>query len=137
MNKIVLAALAYVFISFALAAPWHLVWFKKLYDDLGMYNRAEPIIALGVGSMVVQGLVMALLYPRQYQGGHPIVEGLRFGLLMGLFLFSISTMANAAKIRVAPMSVFFGVQALFHALQFAATGAAIGLIFGRLPGVRP
>lgn len=88
MNKTVLAALAYVFISFALAAPWHLVWFKRLYDDLGMYNRAEPIIALGVGSMVVQGLVMALLYPRQYQGGHPVVEGLRFGLLMGLFLFS-------------------------------------------------
>lgn len=137
MKKTVLAALAYVLISFALAAPWHLVWFKRLYEDLGMYNRTEPIIALGVGSMVVQGVVMALLYPRQYQGGHPVVEGLRFGFLMGLFLFSISTMANAAKIRVAPMSVFFGVQAIFHALQFAATGVAIGLIFGRLPGVRP
>ncbi|MCC7375011.1 MAG: hypothetical protein IT581_10160 [Verrucomicrobiales bacterium] len=137
MNKILLAALAYVFISFALAAPWHLVWFKKLYEDLGMYNRAEPIIALGVGSMIVQGLVMALLYPRQYQGGHPVVEGLRFGLLMGLFLFSISTMANAAKIKVEPMPVFFGIQAVFHALQFAATGVAIGLVFGRLPVTRP
>ncbi|MBL9138676.1 MAG: hypothetical protein JNK85_22595 [Verrucomicrobiales bacterium] len=137
MTKIVLAASAYVLISFALAAPWHLVWFKKLYDDLGMYNRAEPMIALGVGSMMVQGLVMALLYPRQYQGGHPVVEGLRFGLLMGLFLFSISTMANAAKIKVEPLSVFFGVQVLFHALQFAATGAAIGAIYGRLPAARP
>ena len=65
-----------------------------------------------------------------------IARRLRFGLLMGLFLFSISTMANAAKIRVAPMSVFFGIQLLFHALQFGATGAAIGLIFGRLPSAR-
>jgi hypothetical protein len=30
--------------------------------------------------------------------------------------------------------VFFGIQAVFHTLQFAATGAAIGLIVGRLPG---
>lgn len=136
MLKTVLAASAYVVISFALAAPWHLVWFKKLYNDLGMYNRTEPIIALGVGSMVLQGLVMALLYPRQYQAGHPVAEGLRFGLLMGLFLFSVSTMANAAKIRVVSMSVFFGIQLLFHALQFAATGAAIGAIFGRFPRAR-
>lgn len=136
MSKLLSATFAYVFISFALAAPWHLVWFKKLYDDLGMYNRTEPIIALGVGSMIVQGVVMAVLYPRQYRGGPPVLEGLRFGLLMGLFLFSISTMANAAKIKVAPMSVFFGMQLLFHALQFAATGAAIGAIFGKLPPPR-
>lgn len=60
-----------------------------------------------------------------------MTEGLRFGLL-----FSISTVANAAKIRVAPVSVFFGIQLLFHALQFAATGVAIGAIFRRLPAAR-
>ncbi|MBI5771221.1 MAG: DUF1761 domain-containing protein [Verrucomicrobia bacterium] len=131
--KTVLAALAYVVVSFALAAPWHFVLFKDLYHSFGIYNRADPIIPLGLLSMIVQGAVMAALYPRWYRGGAPAVEGIKFGLLMGVFLFSVSTLANAAKIEVKGLGGFLAVQAVFHLLQFVAAGAAVGLVFGRLP----
>jgi hypothetical protein len=130
--KYLLAAVAYVVVSFALAAPWHFVLFKDLYHSFGMYNRADPIIPLGLLSMMVQGVVLSLLYPRWYRGGSPAVEGIKFGLLLGVFLFSVSTLANAAKIDVHGLGKFMTIQAVFHFLQFTATGAAIGLAFGRL-----
>lgn len=129
--KYLLAAVAYVVVTFALAAPWHFVLFKDLYHGFGIYNRTDPIIPLGLLSMLVQGAVLALLYPRWYRGGAPAVEGVKFGLLFGVFLFSVSTLANAAKIDVHGLGSFMAIQAVFHLLQFVATGAAIG------PGLRP
>ncbi|MBI2513379.1 MAG: DUF1761 domain-containing protein [Opitutae bacterium] len=130
--KYLYAALAYTGVTFALAAPWHFVLFPDLYHSFRLYNRAEPIVPLGLLSMLIQGVVLALLYPRWYRGGSPLAEGVKFGLLLGLFLFSVSTLANAAKIEVTGLGRFVGVQAIFHFLQFALAGAAIGLVFGRL-----
>jgi hypothetical protein len=126
------AAIAYVVVSFALTAPWHFVLFKDLYQGFGLYNRVEPIIPLGVLSMLVQGSVLALIYPRWYRGGPPALEGVKFGLISGMFLFSVSTLANAAKIQVHGLGMFVIVQAAFHLLQFAVAGAAMGMIFGRV-----
>ena len=75
---------------------------------------------------------MALIYPRWYRGEVPLAGEIKFGLLMGLFLFSVSTLANAAKINVNDLGTFLLVQAAFHTLQFAAAGAVFGLIFGRM-----
>jgi hypothetical protein len=49
---------------------------------------------------------------------------------MGLFMFSVSTLANAAKIHVASMSTWLMVQTAFHLIQFTAVGIGIGLIYG-------
>lgn len=133
-TKILLAAMAYVVVTFAVAAPWHFVLFPDLYHELGMYNREEPSVALGVLSMLIQGLVLGYLYPRYYRGGPPVVEGVRFGLLAGAFLFSVSTLANAAKIQVSSIPGWIGIQLAFHLIQFVVAGAAIGLVFGRLAG---
>lgn len=132
-KKILFAALGYLLVSFALGASWHFAFFPEVYHGFGIYNRADPIIPLGVLSMVLQGLVMAVLYPRWYRGETPLAAGVKFGLLMGLFLFSVSTIANAAKIDVKGLGDFLLIQAAFHALQFAAAGAVFGLVFGRLP----
>lgn len=58
-----------------------------------------------------------------------MVTGVKFGLLMGLFLFSVSTLANAAKIEVTSMSTWLMIQTAFHAIQFIVTGAGIGLVY--------
>jgi hypothetical protein len=132
-KKVVLATLGYLIVTFALGASWHFAFFPKAYHDFGIYNRADPIIPLGVLSMLVQGIIMALIYPRWYRGEKPLAAGLKFGLLMGVFLFSVSTIANAAKMEVHVLGSFMLIQVLFHALQFGAAGAVFGLIFGRLP----
>src|SRR5262245_16497984 len=115
----------------AIAAPWHFVLFKDLYHSFGIYNRADPIVPLGFLSMIIQGLVMAALYSRYYKGGSHYKEAIQFSLLMGIFLYSVSTIANAAKIEVSPMSAWLGVQAIFHLAQFVACGLALGFVYSR------
>ena len=126
------ATLGYIIVSMGLAMPWHFVWFHDLYHQLGIYNRQEPIIPLGMLSMLIQGLILAYLYPFFYKAGHPVTQGIKYGLLMGLYLYSVSTLANAAKMMVASMPVWLGIQALFHTIQFVLAGAVIGLAYGRL-----
>jgi len=130
--KSTLAVLAYVVPSMLLAVPWHLRWFQREYHDFGIYTRADPIILLGLGTMVIQGFVMAWLYPRWYRGGVPALEGIKFSLLLGLFLFSVSTVATIAKVEVIAPWRFVILSGLFHSIQFTVAGAGIGVVFGRL-----
>lgn len=132
MLKSALAVLVYLVPSMLLAVPWHLMWFKQEYHDFGIYTRADPIIPLGLTTMLVQGIVMALIYPRWYRGGTPALEGIKFSLLIGLFLFSVSTVATIAKVEVTDPWRFVLLSGIFHTLQFTVTGAGIGLAFGRL-----
>lgn len=131
MKKAIFTTLAYSFITMFIAFPWHFVLFKDLYHGFGIYNRADPIVPLGFLTMLIQGVIMAILYPRYYKGGSHYKEAIRFSLLMGLFLYSVSTLANAAKIEVSGMGMWLGIQALFHAFQFLACGLAIGFIYSR------
>lgn len=130
-KKFIFATLVYVIITMVLALPWHLIIFKELYGSLGIYNREPPIIPLGLASMIIQGIVLAYFYPLFYKGGKPILQGMKFGLIMGVFLFSISTLAVAAKIQVTSMSTWIFIQTAFHAIQFILTGAGIGLVYGK------
>ena len=132
-KKFIFATLVYVVITMAIALPWHLVIFKDLYASLGIYNREPPIIPLGLASMIIQGMVLAYFYPLFYKGGNPIWQGIKFGLIMGVFLFSVSTLANAAKIQVTSMSIWILIQTAFHSIQFILTGAGIGLVYGKNP----
>jgi hypothetical protein len=132
-KKVVLATVGYLIVTFALGALWHFAFFPNAYHEFGIYDRESPIIPLGVLSMLMQGIVMALIYPRWYRDEAPLAAGLKFALLMGAFLFSVSTLANAAKIHVNGLGNFVLIQVAFHALQFGAAGAVFGLIFGRQP----
>jgi hypothetical protein len=130
-RKFVLATLFYAAVTMIHGFTWHFNFFKEAYAELGIYNREPPIIPLGFASMLVQGLIMAGLYPRWYRGGDPLGRGIQFGLVMGAFLFSVSTLANAAKIQVSPMSTWLAIQSAFHLIQFIVAGAGIGLIYGK------
>lgn len=81
-----------------------------------------PLIA--VLAMVI---IMAYLYPKGYEGGSPVAEGLRFGILLGLF-------------AAIPSGIFFDL--MFHigfgpavvlifvyTLEVATAGLLIGLVY--------
>ena len=132
-RKYILATVVYAAVTMIHGFTWHFNFFHDVYAQLGIYNREHPIIPLGFASMVLQGLILAYLYPRFYRGGAPAKEGIRFGLIMGLLLFSVSTLANAAKIQVSSMSTWLEIQAAFHLIQFVLAGAGIGLVYGKTP----
>ena len=131
MIKIILATISYVVLSFAIAYPWHMVFFHDLYISWGASTRPEPIIPLGVLTMVIQGIVIAYLYPFFYRGGNPVFNGIKFSLIAGLLIYTTMGPATAAKYNINPVSEYLMYHTMFQFLQFTMTGIALGLIYGR------
>lgn len=129
MKKMVLATLGFALVSMIIAVPWHFIFFKDLYHNLGIYNRVDPIVPLGFLTMVIQGGVIAYLYSRFYRGNSSYQQAMQFSFLMGLFLYSVSTLANAAKIEVSPLSTWLMLQGAFHLLQFFFGGLTLGFVY--------
>lgn len=131
MKKYFLAVLGYVVCTFLIAAPWHLVLFKPLYDELAIFTRKEPLIPLGLASMLMQGLVLSYLYPLFAQEKHSIKTGATFGVLMGILLASSAVFAEAGKQNVTSLSTWLLLESVYYLLQFAVVGAVIGVIYQR------
>lgn len=125
--------LAYVVVTFALGFVWHLILFKQLYAKLAIYSRLDdPIVPLGLAAMVVQGAVLAYLYPVFARPGNVVQEGLRFGLIMGLFIASSAVLAEAAKQRVSSLPTWLMIETAYYAIQFSLCGVAIAIVSSKL-----
>jgi hypothetical protein len=133
MREFVLAVLSYFVLTVLWAYPWHILWFHDLYLELGAMTRDPPIIPLGMAAIVIQGVVIAYLYPFYYHGGHPVVQGIKFSLIIGLMVYTVMAFATAAKFQIEPVSKFLVYHAMFQFIQFILTGTALGLIYGRQP----
>jgi hypothetical protein len=131
-RKFVLAATAYVIVTFVIAASWHLVFFKDLYDELAIFSRKDPLIPLGIVSILTQALVLAYLYPALYKGGSPGKEGLKFGLLIGVLMASVAVFAEAGKQNVSSLTTWLVFETAYYLLQFGLLGVIIGLIYGKI-----
>ena len=132
IKKIILATVSYVILTMAIAYPWHMMWFHDLYEGMGAYTRPEPSIPLGMLAMLTQGIVIAYLYPFYYKGGSPILQGIKFSLIIGMVVYSVMGFAMAAKIDINPISTFLFYSLIFQCIQFVITGTALGLIYGRI-----
>ena len=130
VKTFVLGAIAYLLVTFPLAFVWHLVAFKGIYDRLGIFNREEPIVALGFLVILIQGFLLSYVYSVFHRGGSPVKEGLKFGLLMGVFLWSSQVVAAAAKHQVASLPLWLTIETAYFAIQFTLVGLAIGLVYG-------
>lgn len=127
-----LAWLAYVVATFALGFVWHLLLFKPTYLKLGIYSRLEdPIFPLGLSAMLIQGAVLAYCYPH-FQAGHGVLaDGLRFGLLFGLFIASSAVLAEAAKQRCSSIPRWLALESSYYALQFSLVGVLIAVVYAK------
>jgi len=126
------AWLAYVVVTFAIGYVWHLVLFRKLYARLAIFTRLDdPIVPLGLSAMVIQGAVLAYLYPFVAGLGEPLIEGIRFGVIMGIFMASSAVIAEAAKQRVSSLPTWLAVESSYYAVQFVLCGVAIAFVYGR------
>lgn len=131
VKKLVFATLSFVFLSLPIAATWHMILFDEQYAAFGAFTRTEPIMPLGILSMVMQGAVIAYLYPFYNRGGNPVKQGIKFSLLMGVMIYTMMGFTAAAKTMIEPIPEFLMYVTGFCLLQFTITGAALGLIYGR------
>ncbi len=130
MKRYFLLVFGYVVPTFALGYLWHLVLFKGKYGALGVF-RDDLSVALGLFTIVVQGLVLAYLYPLLYRGGPPLREGLRFGAVFGIIFWSIQAVAAAAKHHMNSVPAFLALETGFFLLMFAVVGPVMAIIHAK------
>ncbi len=127
LRKFALASSAYVFVTFPIAAIWHLVVMKDLYTRFGYFD-GEPNLALGFLSILMQGLLLSLLFPMVRLTGSTIKRGLKFALIIGLFFWTSHVLAFVAKQSIPSAMLFVAVESVYLTLQFGAFGILLGLI---------
>jgi len=122
----------YVIATFIGGFVWHLFLFKRTYVELKIFTRIEdPVIPLGLSAMILQGAILAYVYPVASRWRHPAGDGLRFGALAGVFLATSAVLAEAGKNYVASLSTWLVLESSYYLLQFMLSGLVIGLVYGR------
>lgn len=126
--KILLSAAGYIIIVFPLAVGWHAGLFKEKYVTFG-YFVEQPNIPVGLASIVIQGLALALIYPLFHTGRVGFVRAFQFTGLMGLFFWTSHVLALVAKQNVPNAGGFIAMETGYLALQFGLFALALGLIY--------
>jgi hypothetical protein len=129
--KHVLSVVAFMVISFMVQGLNHFVINKAHYAAID-FARAEPVIALSVLTMIVQGVILSFAMSRITTAGRQIKDGLLVSLSFGLFLAVYIALAEPAK-YTAPSIVSWAVTEGFAStIQFILYGIALGLIHRKL-----
>src|SRR5207244_11721059 len=127
MRKHFLAVLAYVVATFATQAVSHFGVNAAHYAAV-TYLRAQPIFALGVLSMLIQGSIMSYLYTQLPQSGRSIGHAVLFAWLVGSILVSYEALAEAAKYGVPSVASWIAVEVAAGFVQFTFYGVLLGLV---------
>jgi hypothetical protein len=130
MKRAVLTVVAYVVATFAIQATSHFVVNVEHYAQIS-YARKDPIIPMGVLSMLIQGGVMAFLYSRLEGAGKSFLHAVTFAWLMGAFLVSYIALGEAGKYAVPSVSAWLAVEVGAGLAQFTLFGLLLGLIYRR------
>lgn len=127
-RSVALGALAYTAVTFPIALIWHLVLFKKQFAAFG-YFAGEPNIALGFVSILIQGVVLSILYPLVTLAGTPVMRGLKFAAIIGIFFWTSHVLALVAKQNVPGAPLFVMMETGYLAVQFGVFGILIARIY--------
>jgi len=130
MTKHVLAVVAYLVATFATQALSHFVLNVEHYAAV-TFMRAEPIFALGVASMVIQGTILSYLYSRMAAPRRSISHAVGFSWLAGGGLVSYIALAEPAKYVVPDVVSWIAVESLAGLVQFTVFGVLLGLVYRR------
>lgn len=127
-RKLILAVLAYMLPTFPLGYLWHLTVFADFYKSLHVY-RDDILIPFGIGSMVIQGVIWAVIYRRLY-AGEPVMRGaLRFGLLAAPLAWSFMALAVSAKHQMTSPYSYLGIETCFVFAQYLAVSPLIAAVY--------
>jgi hypothetical protein len=125
--QIALTVVAYVLTTFAVQGTSHFAINAEHFASIPIM-RAEPVIAFGITSMVVQGLIFAWLYPIYAGNTSSLRNAIGFSWLIGGFLASYVVLGEAGKYAIPSISNWMAVEVAAAFVQFTLFGVWLGLI---------
>jgi hypothetical protein len=86
----------------------------------------KSVMPAGMAAMFVGMLALAVLYAMIYRGGSGLIEGARFGALIGVFAICAFVIHNYVNLNIGLTLTIQ--QSVAYFVEWVATGIAIGLI---------
>lgn len=126
MKQHIFAALGYIAATFATQATSHFLLFKEHYAAVS-HIKNEPIFALGITAMIIEGIIISVVYASSRFSGKTIFDALKLTWLFGAFLVSYIGLAEAAKYTVPNTLSWIGVEFLSGTIQFTLAGILLWL----------
>ena len=126
MKRHILAVIGYIAATFATQATSHFLLFREHYAAVS-YMKSEPVFALGITSMIIQGIVISVVFANSRFSGKTLFDALKLTWLFGVFLVSYIGLAEAAKYAVPSIPSWIGVEFLAGAIQFTLAGVFLWL----------
>jgi len=126
-KTIILGMLAFVFVSFLVQALSHFVINKEHFAAID-FMRKEPIMAFGVTTMFIQGIILTYIYLLISKKGNSIAFALKYGLLMGAFLVSYIALVEPSKYAAPSITSWILVEGISGLVQFSLFGLLLGII---------
>jgi hypothetical protein len=133
--QMALTVVAYALTTFGVQGASHFAINADHFASLSIM-RAEPLIPLGIASMLIQGLVFAWLYPVYANGASTLRKSVAFSWLIGGFLASYIVLGEAGKYAIPSLWSWIAVEASAAFAQFTIFGVWLGLIH-RAPAPSP
>jgi hypothetical protein len=124
---VAVTVLAYVATTFAVQGVSHFGINAAHYAAISIM-RAEPIVAMGLTSMLIQGLIFAWLYPTFAAGASTIRNGIAFSWALGGFLASYILLGEAGKYAIPSIPSWIAVEGSTAFVQYTLFGVWLGLI---------
>ena len=109
--------------------------FGKLIADYyrpypAVYRSQEAVMSrfpVGIGGMLIAMLALAWIYAKGYESGSGGMEGLRFGLLIGIFVVGAVVGDEYVTLNIGGKLAL--VMAAGRLFGWAITGVVIGLVY--------
>lgn len=132
---VALTVLAYVIVTFGVQGASHFAVFADHFAAIPIM-RAEPVIAMGVGSMLIQGTIFALLFPTFQRASNVVWDGVKFSWALGGFLASYIVLGEAGKYSIPSITSWIAVEGSVAFVQYTVFGVLLGLIHRRSAAAR-
>lgn len=132
-SRLGLAALGGMVASFAFG--FLVLWLVPALLEEGhkyaaVFRPKEEMMAvmpIGLIATFISILVVAIIFAMLHQGGSGIMEGARFGALIGLFVVCAFVLHNYVNLNIGLKLALM--QAVTYFLQWTLVGTVIGLIY--------
>jgi hypothetical protein len=132
-TRIALAALAGFVAYFIVggltfaALPWLKNEFVKYPAVYRTQDGIKSVMPIGMAAMFVAILALAVVYALLYHGGSGLLEGARFGALIGVFAIGSFVIHNYVNLNIGVALTIQ--QSIIYFLEWLVVGIVIGLIY--------
>ena len=109
------------------AMPWLKNEFLKYPAVYRSQEGIKSVMPAGMAAMFVAILALAVIYALSYQGGSGLMEGARFGALIGVFAIGSFVVHNYVNLNIGLALTVQ--QALAYFAEWVLVGIAMGLIY--------